>query len=88
MLRGKLKYLEKQLPLKSALTQRDSEEENSKLSDIGRAKKNLKHTTSTSSMADQCHVFNDALDNPDCRCILTNCLKIIDKAVRKKNKIW
>ena len=41
MLRGKLKYLEKQLPLKSALTQKDSEEENSKLSDIGRAKKTL-----------------------------------------------
>ena len=33
-------------------------------------------------MTDQCDVFNDALDNPDCKGILMNCLKSIEKAVR------
>ena len=37
-------------------------------------KKNLKQTTSTSNMIDQCDVFHNALDSPDCPGILMNCL--------------
>ena len=37
--------------------------------------KKLKETTSSSSMTEECDVFNDALDNEDSRGILLNCLK-------------
>ena len=35
-------------------------------------KKTLKETTSASSMTEECDVFNDGLDNEDCRGILLN----------------
>ena len=41
--------------------------------------KKLKETTSASSMAEECDVFNDGLDNEDCRGILLNCLKSLEK---------
>ena len=44
--------------------------------------KKLKETTSTSSMTEECDVFSDALDNEDCRGILSNCLKNLKKKVK------
>ena len=32
-------------------------------------------------MSDECDAFNDALDNEDCRAILLNCLKNLEKGV-------
>ena len=43
--------------------------------------KTLKQTTSASSMTEECDVFNDGLDNEDCRGILLNCLKNLEKEV-------
>ena len=47
--------------------------------------KKLNETTSPSIMRDACDVFNDALDNEDCRGILLNCLKSLEKEVKT---IW
>ena len=44
--------------------------------------KTLKQTTSASSMTEECDVFNDGLDNEDCRGILLNCLKNLKKEVK------
>ena len=44
--------------------------------------KKLKETTSASIMRDACDVFNDALVNEDCRGILLNCLKSLEKEVK------
>ena len=44
--------------------------------------KTLKQTTSASSMTEECDVFNDGLDNEDCRGILLNCLKNLEKEVK------
>ena len=44
--------------------------------------KKLKETTSTSRMTEECDVFNDGLDNDDCRGILLNCLKNLEKEVK------
>ena len=44
--------------------------------------KKLKENTSASSMSDEYEVFNDALDNEDCRGILLNCLKNLEKEVK------
>ena len=44
--------------------------------------KKLKETTSASSMTEECDVFNDGLDNEDCRGILLNCLKNLEKEVK------
>ena len=44
--------------------------------------KKLKETTSPSITRDACDVFNDALDNEDCRGILLNCLKSLEKEVK------
>ena len=44
--------------------------------------KKLKETTSASSMTEECDVFNDGLDNEDCRGILLNCLKNLKKEVK------
>ena len=44
--------------------------------------KKLKQTTSASSMTEECDVFNDGLDNEDCRGILLNCLKNLKKEVK------
>ena len=41
----------------------------------------LKETTSASSMTEKCDVFNDGLDNEDCRGILLNCVKNLEKEV-------
>ena len=45
-------------------------------------KKKLKETTSASIMTEECDVFNDGLDNEDCRGILLNCLKNLEKEVK------
>ena len=47
-----------------------------------KSQKNLKETTSASSMTEECDVFNDGLDNEDCRGILLNCLKNLEKEVK------
>ena len=47
-----------------------------------KSQKNLKETTSASSMTEECDVFNDGLDNEDCRGILLNCLKNLKKEVK------
>ena len=39
-------------------------------------------TTSASSITEECDVFNDGLDNEDCRGILLNCLKNLEKEVK------
>ena len=44
--------------------------------------KKLKETTSIWSIYDECNVFNDALDNENCRGILLNCLKILEEEVK------
>ena len=44
--------------------------------------KKLKETTSDSSMTKESDVFNDGLDNEDCRGILLNCLKNLEKEVK------
>ena len=44
--------------------------------------KKLKETTSASSITEECDVFNDGLDNEDCRGILLNCLKNFEKEVK------
>ena len=44
--------------------------------------KKLKETTSVSSMTEESDVFNDGLDNEDCRGILLNCLKNLEKEVK------
>ena len=49
-----------------------------------KSQKNLKETTSASSMTEECDVFNDGLDNEDCRGILLNCLKNLEKEVKYK----
>ena len=41
-----------------------------------KSQKKLKETTSASSMSDECDVFNDALDNEDCRGILLSFLNL------------
>ena len=33
-------------------------------------------------MTEECDVFDDALDNEDCRGILLNCLKNLEKTVK------
>ena len=38
------------------------------------SQKTLKRSTSPSSITEECDVFNDALDNKDCRGTLLNCL--------------
>ena len=47
-----------------------------------KSQKNLKETSSASSMTEDCDVFNDALDNEDGRPILLNCLKSLEKEVK------
>ena len=47
-----------------------------------KSQKKLKETTSASSMTEECDVFNDGLDNEDCRGILLNCLKNLEKEVK------
>ena len=47
-----------------------------------KSQKKLKETTSTSSMTEEYDLFSDALDNEDCRCILSNCLKNLKKEVK------
>ena len=47
-----------------------------------KSQKNLKETTSASSMTEECDVFNDDLDNEDCRGILLNCLTNLEKEVK------
>ena len=47
-----------------------------------KSRKKLKETTSASSMTEECDVFNDGLDNEDCRGILLNCLKNLEKEVK------
>ena len=47
-----------------------------------KSRKNFKDTTSTSSMTEECDVFNNGLDNEDCRGILLNCLKSLEKEVK------
>ena len=42
-------------------------------------RKKLKETTSASSMTEEYDVFNDGLDNEDCRGNLLNCLKNLEK---------
>ena len=49
-----------------------------------KSQKKLKETTSASSMTEECDVFNDGLDNEDCRGILLNCLKNLEKEVKYK----
>ena len=44
--------------------------------------KKRKETISASSMTEECDVFNDALDNDDCRGILLNCLINLEKEVK------
>ena len=44
--------------------------------------KKLKEITSTSSMTEEYDLFSDTLDNEDCRCILSNCLKNLKKEVK------
>ena len=44
--------------------------------------KKRKETTSSSSMTKECDVFKDALDNEDCRDILLNCFKKLEKEVK------
>ena len=44
--------------------------------------KKLKEATCASSMTEECDVFNDGLDNEDCRGILLNCLKNLEKEVK------
>ena len=44
--------------------------------------KKLKETTSASVMSDECDVFNDALDNEDCRGILLSWWKYLVKEVK------
>ena len=44
--------------------------------------KKLKETTSASSMAEDCDIFNVVLDNEDCRGILLNFLKNLEKEVK------
>ena len=44
--------------------------------------KKLKEPTSTSSMSDECDVFNNALDNENWRGILLNCLKNLEKEIK------
>ena len=46
-----------------------------------KSKKKLKETTAASSMTEECDEFNDGLDNEDCRGILLNCLKNLEKEV-------
>ena len=46
--------------------------------------KKLKEITSTSSMTEEYDLFSDTLDNEDCRCILSNCLKNLKKEDYKK----
>ena len=45
-------------------------------------KKNLKETTSASSMTEEWDIFKDGLDNEDCRGILLNCLKNSEKEIK------
>ena len=47
-----------------------------------KSQKKLKETTSVSSMTEESDVFNDGLDNEDCRGILLNCLKNLEKEVK------
>ena len=44
--------------------------------------KKLKEATCASSMTEECDVFNDGLDNEDCRGVLLNCLKNLEKEVK------
>ena len=44
--------------------------------------KKFEETTSASSISDECDVFSDALNNKDCRGILLNCLKNLEKEVK------
>ena len=47
-----------------------------------KSQKKYKEATSASSMTEECGVFNDGLDNEDCRGILLNCLKNLEKEVK------
>ena len=47
-----------------------------------KSRKKLKETTSASSMTEECDVLNDGLDNANCRGILLNCLKNLEKEVK------
>ena len=44
--------------------------------------KKLKEITFTSSMSDECDIFNDTLDNEGCRGIILNFLKNLEKEVK------
>ena len=49
--------------------------------------KKIKEATSASSMIEECDVFNDTLDNEDCRRILSNCLKNLEKEVKTEGSL-
>ena len=51
----------------------------SKTSEEPKKKKQLKETTSASSMTEECDVFNDSLDNEDYRGIFLNCFKNLER---------
>ena len=47
-----------------------------------KSQKNLKETTSASSMTEECDVFNDSLEHEDYRDILLNCFKNLEKEIK------
>ena len=47
-----------------------------------KSQKKRKETSSSSSMTEECDVFNDVLDNEACRGILLNCFKNLEKEVK------
>ena len=85
MAKSKLKYFEKHLPLKKLHSHRKIQRKKTQKSQVSEEPQKLKE--STSSITDQCYVFNDAFDNPDCRGIPMNCLKNLKTEIKTKFKI-